>query len=191
MKKQLLTGKENKNGLYGYLPGNDQEAGKIFKSTIMKKIFTLAFVTLFAMAVKADDHRPSVSVINNTNFTVLIDGREVYDFNGRVDIMNMNYGKHMITVVEEKRGLFNKTRIVATSKFVIDGNDRMVFVNVGRYGYISIDKSEFGKDNRGFDDRKGFDDKGKGKTYDWNDNYDTHRDNNDHGKVNDKPGKHF
>jgi hypothetical protein len=194
MKKELLTGIENKNGLYGYLPGNDPEAGNNFKFTIMKKIFTLVFVSLFALAVKADDHRPSVSVINNTNFKVVIDGRAIYsDYDGSTGIYNMGYGRHTITVIDERGSFFDKRdRVISSSSFAIDGNDRMVYINVGKYGYINIDKAEFGRDDHGYDDRKGFDnDKGRSKMYDWNNKNDNHKSNDDHGKMNDRPGKHF
>jgi hypothetical protein len=164
---------------------------------IMKKIFTLVFVSLFTIAAMANDRRPAVSVMNNTYFKVMIDGHILYnDYNGSVELRKLDYGRHTVTVLEERGGLFfsRRSRIISSSDFFIDDDDRRSLIHVDQYGYININKAEFDHDSewndRGFDDRNRKDfDRGNGrrKSYNWDD----HKDVDSYSRGKSKFNKRF
>ncbi|HEY1869523.1 MAG TPA: hypothetical protein VGG71_00625 [Chitinophagaceae bacterium] len=117
----------------------------------MKKIFTFLVGSFITVASFAADHRPTMNIDNNSYYKVLIDGRPVYnDFNGG-NIGDINYGRHTITVLEDRGGGFfsRRSRIVSTSDFRVDGDDRRIFVNIDRAGCIHVGKTEF-RDDRDF-----------------------------------------
>lgn len=161
----------------------------------MKKIFTLVFVSLFTIAAMANGRRPAISVVNNTYFKVMIDGRVIYnDYDGSVELRNIDFGRHTVTVLEERGGLFfgRRSRIISSSDFFIDDDDRRILIHVGQFGHISIDKAEFDRNRdrddhdfdyrhgRGFNKRK---DKGRSCDPDDHDDFDPHeRGNGWHNK---------
>ena len=136
----------------------------------MKKIFTFLVGSLVTVASFAADHRPTMNVDNNSYYRVFVDGRPVYtDFNGG-DVCDISYGRHTITVLEDRGGNFfwRRSRIVSTSDFRVDGDDRRIFINIDRAGCIHIGKTEFRDD----------------RDYGWGRDRDRHDWDNDNGNGN-------
>jgi len=131
----------------------------------MKKIFTLAIGSLFALSLMAADHKPSVTVKSNGNYQLVIDGKS-YRSDNYIDLSNLYPGYHSIKVYEVNKHRFFKKRakLVSSSDFTVKGND--IVINIGRFGKIDIDESRFGydrdhgkgwdKDNKGWDNNKDF-----------------------------------
>jgi len=132
----------------------------------MKKIFTFLIGSFITVASFAADHRPTMNIDNNSYYKVFIDGNPVYNnFNGG-DICDINYGRHTITVMEDRGGnsFWHRSRIISTSDFRVDGDDRRIFVSIDRDGCAHISKSEFrndrdygwGRDRRDWDNDNGY-----------------------------------
>lgn len=133
----------------------------------MKKIFTLLVGSFITVASFAADRHPTMNIDNNSYYKVLIDGRPVYnDFNGG-SMCDINYGRHTVTVLQDAGGGFfwHRSRIVSTSDFRVDGDDRNIFVNIDRTGCIHIGKTE-SRDDRDFGWRRERD------HHDWDNNGD-------------------
>ncbi len=110
----------------------------------MKKIFTLAIGSLFALSVMAADHKPSVTVKSNTDYQVVIDGNS-YKGNNYIDLSNLYPGYHSIKVYEVSKHFFKrKAKLVSSSDFSVKGND--IVINIDRFGKIDIDESRSGYD---------------------------------------------
>ncbi|MGC4034570.1 MAG: hypothetical protein QM764_01325 [Chitinophagaceae bacterium] len=132
----------------------------------MKKIFTLAIGSLFALSVMAADHRPSVTVKNTSNYMLVIDGKN-YKANDFIDLSNLFPGYHSIKVYQmNKRSFFGKkSKLVSSTTFTVKGKD--VMINVDRFGKIDVNESNFGYD---LDHGKGWD-----KNFGKNDSRDNHK----------------
>lgn len=131
----------------------------------MKKIFTLVAASLFTMAAFAADRRPSVTIQANKKFTIVIDGKRYYGSNaGTNSIANLRDGYHTVTVYNSQKGFFKKTkRAIATSTFMLRGNDINIFVDM--FGKIQVNESRMGKDRDAYSWDKKDQDKGFGKDY--------------------------
>ena len=144
----------------------------------MKKIFTFLVGSLIGVASFAADHRPTVNVDNNSYYRVFIDGAPVYNnFNGG-NICDINYGRHTITVMEDRGGnsFWHRSRLISTSDFRVDGDDRGIFVSIDRDGCVHISKSEYRDDDRGWGNGSG---RGWDSHRDWdNGNYRSYGDGN-------------
>jgi hypothetical protein len=142
----------------------------------------------------ADKRRPSVSIVNNTNYKVIIDGRTIQDdYDGSYEIRNMNFGRHTVSVVEDRNSFFfgKRGQVVSKTDFKVDGDDRKIMIYVGRSGNINIrkDESGYGRDDNdyGWRNGKGYDKrKGNGRSYDWNDSRDYDSNNQGKGRRYDK-----
>ena len=66
----------------------------------MKKIFTLSFFFIFAANVFAsfNESRISISTLSNLPIRVMIDGREVQENNGTIQLSNLNPGYYRIQI---------------------------------------------------------------------------------------------
>jgi hypothetical protein len=137
----------------------------------MKKIFTLAIGSLFALSVMAADHKPSVTVKSNSNCQLVIDGKS-YRGDNFIDLSNLYPGYHSIKVYEVNKHLFFKKRakLVSSSDFTVKGND--IVINIDRFGKIDIDESRFGYDR---DHGKGWDK--NSKDFGRSDHKDPHKKN--------------
>jgi len=121
----------------------------------MKKIFTLAIGSLFALTVMAADHKPSVTVKSNSNYMIVVDGKR-YVGDNFINLSNLFPGYHSIKVYDvNKHRLFRKkAKLVSSSDFTVRGND--IQISVDRFGQIDINESRFGYDrghNKGWDHR--------------------------------------
>lgn len=131
----------------------------------MKKIFTLAIGSLFALTVMAADHKPSVTVKSNSNFMIVVDGKK-YIGDDFINLSNLFPGYHSIKVYAvNKHKLFRKkTKLVSSADFSVRGND--IKINIDRFGKIDINESKFGYErdhNKGWDnDDYGRKDRGNG-----------------------------
>jgi hypothetical protein len=158
----------------------------------MKTIFTLVLASLFTVAAMAADRGPTVSIKNFTRYKVIIDGRMMRnDFDNFYEIRNMSFGRHTVTVVEARNGFFfgKRSRVISRTDFRVDGNDRRILINVGRFGDVHIMKDEFndGRGKRGFNNWNRDDSRNNdGRYYDWNNakDYDTHDRNKGNPKDN-------
>ena len=137
----------------------------------MKKIFTLAIGSLFALSVMAADHKPSVTVKSNGSYQLVIDGKS-YRADNYIDLSNLYPGYHSIKVYEVNKHLFFKKRakLVSSSDFTVKGND--IVINIDRFGKIDIDESRYGYDR---DHGKGWDK--SNKDFGRNDHKDSHKKN--------------
>jgi hypothetical protein len=125
----------------------------------MKKIFTLAIGSLFALTVMAADHKPSVTVKSNSNYMIVVDGKK-YIGDDFINLSSLFPGYHSIKVYDvNKHKLFRKkAKLVSSSDFTLRGND--IRISVDRFGKIDIDESRFDTDR---DHNKGWDNKDYGK----------------------------
>ncbi len=170
----------------------------------MKKIFTLVAGTLLTAAVFAADHRPMVTLINNGNFRVVIDGKSYFGNNMTVRLDNYysnpygdfygnsnfygsgysnNYGdRHTIKVFEMRRGFFVRERLVDATTFQVGRNDLMIHID--RFGSIDIREmrgfGRFDRDYRGWDNRdnRGWDNRSQDNRG-WDNRSQDNRDNQD------------
>lgn len=133
----------------------------------MKKIFTLAIGSLFALTVMAADHKPSVTIKSTSNYMIVVDGKKFRNDNF-IDLSYLSPGYHSIKVYDiNNRGFFKKkTKLVSSSDFTVRSND--IKISVDRFGKIDVDESRFGYD-RGHS--KGWDNRDLGK----NDRKDSHK----------------
>ncbi|MET0465624.1 MAG: hypothetical protein ABW007_20855 [Chitinophagaceae bacterium] len=120
----------------------------------MKKIFTLAFVSLFTISIFAADRKPSVTLTADKRYEVVIDGRSYASSLGSVmdiSLLNKN-GRHTVKVYELKNGLFSKQKkLVNSATFTLNRNS--VDISVDRNGRIAIREERDARNNRNDDDR--------------------------------------
>ena len=131
----------------------------------MKKIMTLAFVSLFTLAAMAADRNPSVTIKSRRNFEIVVDGRN-YNNDNDIRLNSMRRGMHTIKVYERSRGFFgNRMKLVSSKTFLVRNEDLRITVNA--YGMVDVDEMRYGRgNNRDYNDRD----------WDRNDN-DRNRDN--------------
>ena len=119
----------------------------------MKKIMTLAFVSLFTLAAMAADRNPSVTIKSRRNFEIVVDGRN-YNNDNNIRIDKMRSGMHTIKVYERSRGFFgNRMKLVSSKSFIVRNEDLRITVNA--YGMVDVDEMGYygrGKD-RDYNDR--------------------------------------
>ena len=127
----------------------------------MKKIFTLMFGTLAAVAAVAAAPRPQVIINSTGNYEVRIDGRAYVDFNngsyGQFGNYNNNKtialspGVHTVEIYRPGNGgLFGKRRkLVSTQQFNMQYSD--IVINVGQNGYAQVTESRRNNWDRGRD----------------------------------------
>jgi hypothetical protein len=139
------------------------------KSQTMKKIMTLAFVSLFTLAAMAADRNPSVTIKSRRNFEIVVDGRN-YNNDNNIRIDKMRRGMHTIKVYERSRGFFNnRLKLVSSKTFFVRNEDLRITVNA--FGYVDVD--EVGN--------------GRGRDRDYNDrDRDWDRRDNDRNRDNDR-----
>jgi hypothetical protein len=135
----------------------------------MKKIMTLACVSLFTLAAMAADRYPSVTIKSRRNFEIVVDGRN-YDNDNNIRIDRMRRGMHTIKVYERSRGFFNnRLKLVSSKTFFVKNEDLRITVNA--YGFVDVD--EVGN--------------GRGRDRDYNDrDRDWDRNDNDRDRDNDR-----
>jgi len=115
----------------------------------MKKIFTLVAATLLTVASFAADRPPVVTLQNNRNYEVMIDGRR-YTGYGTQQINLRRGQQHQIKVFEVSRGgfgLFNmkNRRLVDASTFSVGRSD--VDISIDFRGQVRISEDRFGDHN--------------------------------------------
>jgi hypothetical protein len=149
----------------------------------MKKIFTLVLGSLFAFAVSAADHQPTVTVNSSKKFEIVIDGKS-YQTIGNLNLSFLRNGNHSIQVYQVNRGFFMQRRKmpVASSGFLLRNND--ISINVDMFGQIRINesRSRFDQDSRDRND-KGWN---NSQGHDNKNGYD-----NEHGVSNSNHDKRF
>jgi len=135
----------------------------------MKKIFTLMFGTLAAVAAFAAAPRPQVIINSTGNYEVRIDGRAYVDFNdgsyGQFRNYNnsktiaLNPGIHTVEIYRPgSGGLFGKRRkLVSSQQFNMQYSD--IMINVSQNGYAQITENrknwDRGRGRDRDDDRNG------------------------------------
>ena len=117
----------------------------------MKKIFTLAIGSLFALSVMAADHKPSVTVKSNNRYEVVIDGKS-YKGDSYIDLSNLFPGYHSIKVYDVSRhSMFRRrAKLISSSDFTVKRND--VVITVDRFGRIDVDEMRSGR-GKGWDNK--------------------------------------
>lgn len=138
----------------------------------MKKLYTLAVLMMFAVAVSAADRRPMVTVRSNDHYKIVIDGRSFHNYNDAFVIPDVRGGRHTVKVYELRRGLFGFREVLAdVATFYVNYND--VVIGVDHRGNINIHEVEnrYRHDNGNHNGWYKKDDRGKGK----NDRYDDDR----------------
>jgi hypothetical protein len=135
----------------------------------MKKIMTLAFVSLFTLAAMAADRNPSVTIKSRRNFEIVVDGRN-YNNDNTIKLDRIRPGVHTIKVYERSRGFFgNRMKLVSSKSFVVRNEDLRITVNA--YGMVDVDEMR----------------NGRGKDRDYNDrDRDWDRRDNDRNRDNDR-----
>jgi len=120
----------------------------------MKKIFTLALGLMLTVAMFAADRKPTVTVISEKRFAIVIDGRQ-YLTNGAntINISSLFNGRHDVKVYKMKRGFMNTRKLVASSSFQLRNSD--VKIDIDRFGQMQISESRFGRDWSDHDYRMG------------------------------------
>ena len=105
----------------------------------MKKIFTLAIASLITASLFAADRRPSVTLLTDKKYEVIIDGRSYASAIGNkmdIAIFNTN-GRHTVKVYELKNGLFSKQKkLVSSTTFQLNRSSLDILVD--RSGRINI-----------------------------------------------------
>ncbi len=117
----------------------------------MKKIFTLVAGMLLTAAVFAADRKPVVTLNNNKNYKIVIDGRIYFGDNMTIRLDDFFRKRHTIKVYEIKRGFFGRTeKMVDAATFLLERND--MAINIDRFGNIMIreirDHGCYDKDDR-------------------------------------------
>lgn len=144
----------------------------------MKKLLTLAVVSLFTMAAMAADRYPSVTIKSRSSyFQIVVDGRtysgndrSIYgNNNNTIRLDRISRGMHRIQVYERTRGgIFggNRMRLVSSQNFFVRNQD--IRITVDRSGYINVDEmgNSRGRD-RNYNDRN-WDRNDRNR--DWDDN---------------------
>jgi hypothetical protein len=139
----------------------------------MKKLLTLAIVSLFTMAAMAADHYPSVTIKSKRDFQIVVDGRTynngVFRNDNTIRLDRINRGMHRIQIYERSRGLFgSRMRLVSSKNFFVRNDDLRIIVD--RSGYINIDEVGYGRGrDRNYND-KNWDRNDRNR--DWDDNDD-------------------
>ena len=115
----------------------------------MKKIFTLAIGSLFALSVMAADHQPSVTVKSSKKYEIVIDGKS-YKGNSYIDLSGLFPGYHSIKVYKTgKRSFFGKrSKLISSSNFAVKRND--VVITVDQFGQVDVNEIRFGR-NKSWD----------------------------------------
>jgi len=134
----------------------------------MKKLLTLAIVSLFTMAAMAADHYPSVTIKSKRDFQIVVDGRTynngVFRNDNTIRLDRMNRGMHRIQIYERSRGLFgSRMRLVSSKNFFVRNDD--LRITVDRSGYINVDEIGFGRGRDRNDRNRDWDDN---DDRDWN-----------------------
>ena len=115
----------------------------------MKKLLTLAVVSLFTMAAMAADRYPSVTVKSRrSDFQIVVDGRTYsngfYRNDNTIRLDRMNRGMHRIQIFERTRGLFgSRMRLVSSKNFFVRNDD--LRITIDRSGYINVDEVGYGR----------------------------------------------
>ena len=139
----------------------------------MKKLLTLAIVSLFTMAAMAADRYPSVTIKSKRDFQIVVDGRTynngVFRNDNTIRLDRINRGMHRIQIYERSRGLFgSRMRLVSSKNFFVRNDDLRIIVD--RSGYINIDEVGYGRGrDRNYND-KNWDRNDRNR--DWDDNDD-------------------
>jgi hypothetical protein len=146
----------------------------------MKKVFTLAFASLFALAALAADHYPSVIIKSRRNFEVVVDGRNYFDDHS-IRLDRPYRGMHTIKVYERSRWFFGtRLRLVSSKRFFVGNEDLRITVNA--FGNIDIDEMGYGRSRgRNYDRDRDWNDRGYDRDWDDDDDIGRHR---DHGRGN-------
>jgi hypothetical protein len=134
----------------------------------MKKLLTLAIVSLFTMAAMAADRYPSVTIKSKRDFQIVVDGRTynngVFRNDNTIRLDRMNRGMHRIQIYERSRGLFgSRMRLVSSKNFFVRNDD--LRITVDRSGYINVDEIGFGRGRDRNDRNRDWDDN---DDRDWN-----------------------
>lgn len=154
----------------------------------MKNIFTLLLGGLLTTSAFANNI--TLTLPNNSNYQVMIDGRNVSGYNysnNTIYLNNLQYGQHSIEVYRIKRNGFwgNKNNLVYSSSFnsspQYDLN--ITIENNGRVQMYQTRSNDYGRNGRDYN-RGGYgnnDRWGKHKHHDGDDDDDDrdHRSNND------------
>ena len=134
----------------------------------MKKLLTLAIVSLFTMAAMAADRYPSVTIKSKRDFQIVVDGRTynngVFRNDNTIRLDRINRGMHRIQIYERSRGLFgSRMRLVSSKNFFVRNDD--LRITVDRSGYINVDEIGFGRGRDRNDRNRDWDDN---DDRDWN-----------------------
>jgi hypothetical protein len=119
----------------------------------MKALLTFTAAFLFVIATWASDRYPAVTIKSKKQFEIMVDGRRyVNDKNIRLD--RLNRGMHTIKVYERNRGLFGRSRLVASRNFFVWNQD--IRITIDHFGYVNIDEAgnRWDKDRRWNDNNK-------------------------------------
>jgi hypothetical protein len=123
----------------------------------MKKIFTLFAGLLLTAVVFAADRKPVVTINNNSNFKIVVDGKSYFGDDLTLRLSDNFRNVHTIKVYTMKRSIFAKQeKLVDAAAFQLNRNS--VAINIDRMGNIKIreakDSGSFGnKDKYGYKDR--------------------------------------
>lgn len=139
----------------------------------MKKLITLFFGSMLALAASAQNRQPVVTVHTPTDFEVRIDGI-AHSSGNNATIPNLAQGTHSVEVYQLKPGLFGKKReLVSTTSFTL--RDRDITISVDQYGQARISESGSrtgeARTNRGRTDNTWAKGKGRERTYENDDDY--------------------
>jgi hypothetical protein len=140
----------------------------------MKKIFTLVAATLLTVASFAADRPPVVTLQNNRNYEVMIDGRRYSGYG--IQQINLRRGQqHQIKVFEVSRGGFGlfgmrSRRLVDATTFSLGRND--MDISIDFRGQIRINEDRYGDRDHRWNDHRNND-------WDGHDGYGQNRDYHD------------
>jgi DMSO/TMAO reductase YedYZ molybdopterin-dependent catalytic subunit len=117
----------------------------------MKKAFTFLMAAMLGIVIIAsaqvNDQVNAVTLANNSNYEVQIDGR-VYNANNTYTINNLAAGNHLVSVYQvSSGGIFSKrNKSLISSKQFTSGNGS-VNITVNQSGQISINRNRGGSGN--------------------------------------------
>jgi hypothetical protein len=146
----------------------------------MKKMLTLIAGFAIAITVMAADRRPMLTINNQTNYTISIDGQYFNGGYNSIPMDRLSGYRHTVRVYEVNRGFFGRReRLIATTYFQSGRDDMSIFVD--RFGNVTVRENGFRNDNR-YNDRNDRYDRNNGcnneNDRDWN-RRDDRRGNND------------
>ena len=117
----------------------------------MKKTFTFLMAAILGMmftaSAQVSEQVNDVTLANNSNYEVQIDGR-IYNANNTYTINNLAAGNHLVSVYQvSSGGIFSKkNRSLISSKQFTSGNGN-VNITVNQSGQISINRNGSGSGN--------------------------------------------